>query len=156
GKFNEERALAYCAKYFGPLKKPANPLETIASLEPAQDGERNVVLRRVGTIGAAAAFYNVPAAPHPDYPPPEGPANVLGTTPSGRLYKELIAAKKSSGAAAFAWPTHGPGMFLTLAQVDKGQSADAIRQNLIDVVETLATKKVTAEEIDHSRAELTN
>src|SRR5690242_1051975 len=48
GNFKEEKALALIRKYFGALKKPERSLDTTYTEEPAQDGERSVVLRRVG------------------------------------------------------------------------------------------------------------
>src|SRR4051812_30931933 len=66
GQFDEAKALGWVAKYFGPLKKPARPLEDTYTEEPPQDGEREVILRRVGTVGTVGAAYHVPAAAHPD------------------------------------------------------------------------------------------
>ena len=61
GKFDEKKALALIAKYFGPLKNPARKLETTYTEEPAQDGERNVTLRRVGEVGVVGVIYHIPA-----------------------------------------------------------------------------------------------
>src|SRR5262249_19210078 len=85
GNFKEDRALEYVGKYFGPLKKPETELEPTYTEEPAQDGERNVVLRRVGTVGMVGAVYHIPAAAHPDYAALEVLAGVLTSQPSGRL-----------------------------------------------------------------------
>src|SRR5262249_48051391 len=67
GKFDEKKALEYVIKYFGVLKKPQQPLPDTYTEEPAQDGERIVALRRVGTVGAVGAVYHIPAGPHADY-----------------------------------------------------------------------------------------
>src|SRR5262245_20237456 len=58
GNFKEDRALAYLARYFGALKKPQRRLEETYTEEPPQDGERSVVLRRVGTVGVVGAVYH--------------------------------------------------------------------------------------------------
>ena len=49
GNFKVEKALPLIVKYFGLVKKPEEPLDATYTEEPAQDGERTVVLRRVGT-----------------------------------------------------------------------------------------------------------
>src|SRR5262249_48026969 len=67
GKFDEKKALEFTGKYFGALKRPAAVLEQPYTEEPAQDGERTVALRRVGSVSMVAAFYHVPAARHEDY-----------------------------------------------------------------------------------------
>ncbi|VTR92765.1 peptidase m16 domain-containing protein : Peptidase M16 domain protein OS=Planctomyces limnophilus (strain ATCC 43296 / DSM 3776 / IFAM 1008 / 290) GN=Plim_0240 PE=3 SV=1: Peptidase_M16: Peptidase_M16_C: Peptidase_M16_C [Gemmata massiliana] len=156
GKFDEQKALGYAARYFGALKNPAGKLDRPKTEEPAQDGERTVTLRRVGTTGLVELAYHVPAAAHPDHAPLAVLAQVLGTEPRGRLYKALIAAKKSSSVAATAWQMHDPGPFFIAAQVDRGGSPDEIRRVLLDVVNALGTDKVTADEVRTACAELTN
>src|SRR5471030_2135791 len=46
GNFEEKNALALIEKHFGPLPRPARKLPELYTTEPAQDGERSVVLRR--------------------------------------------------------------------------------------------------------------
>ena len=52
GKFEEAKALALVQKYLGAIPKPGRKLDDTYTEEPAQDGERTVVLRRVGTVGS--------------------------------------------------------------------------------------------------------
>ena len=66
-------------------------------MEPTQDGERTVTLRRVGEIQAVMVVYHVPAGSHPDAAALEVLSGVLGDTPSGRLYKALVDNKKAVG-----------------------------------------------------------
>src|SRR5688572_5768194 len=54
GKFDEQKALAFASKYFGPIPKPERKLEPTYTEEPPQDGERVVTLRRVGETGIVA------------------------------------------------------------------------------------------------------
>src|SRR5580765_8088393 len=50
GKFEEAKALALVQKYFGPIPRPERKLVATYTEEPAQDGERSVILRRVGDV----------------------------------------------------------------------------------------------------------
>src|SRR6516165_4494189 len=77
GKFDEKKALEYINKYFGSIKKPSRELDTTYTEEPAQDGERNVTLRRVGTVGAVGAVYHIPSGSHEDFPAIEVLATML-------------------------------------------------------------------------------
>ncbi|QJW94928.1 M16 family metallopeptidase [Frigoriglobus tundricola] len=156
GKFDETRALGYAARYFGPLKNPAEKLDRTYTEEPAQDGERAVTLRRVGTTGVVAAAYHIPAASHPDFAPLVVLAQLLKSEPWGRLYKELVAAKKSSDVAVEAWNMHDPGLFLLSAGVNRDASAEEVRRVLLAAVESLGSNKVTVDEVRRARAELTN
>src|SRR6201996_186364 len=48
GQFDESKALAYVAQTCGAIPRPARKLDSTYTVEPAQDGERSVELRRVG------------------------------------------------------------------------------------------------------------
>ena len=156
GKFDEKLALGYAVRYFGPLKNPAGALDKTYTEEPAQDGERSVTLRRVGTTGEVMAVYHIPAAAHPDFAPLTVLAQLLKSEPWGRLYKGLVVAKKAPDIGAAAWDTHDPGVFVLSAGVNRDQSAAEVRRVLLETVESLGTNKVTVDEVRRARAELTN
>jgi len=48
GKFDESKTLALVDKYFSPIPCPTRVMQKIYTVEPTQDGERSVTLRRVG------------------------------------------------------------------------------------------------------------
>jgi hypothetical protein len=77
------------------VPKPARTLETTYTVEPTQDGEKQVTLRRVGDIQAVLAVYHVPAASDPDFAPIDVMMAVLADAPAGRLYKALVDTKKA-------------------------------------------------------------
>jgi zinc protease len=154
GKFDEKKALAAISKYFGPLKKPTRKLDTTYTEEPPQDGERSVVLRRVGTVGAVGVLYHVPAGAHSDFAALEVLEQVLVPDPSGRLYKALVAAKKASSLRGGAMPLHDPGIFEITAQVERNQPVEEVRDIMLDVLEKLSTNPVTAEEVARAKAKL--
>ena len=54
------------AESFGAIPRPQRTLEKTYTVEPAQDGERFVSLRRVGDNQNIMAVYHIPAASHPD------------------------------------------------------------------------------------------
>src|SRR6516162_9809563 len=69
GKFEEPKALALVQKHLGSIPKPARKLDNTYTEEPPQDGERTVILRRVGTVGSVGVGYHMPSAAHPDWAP---------------------------------------------------------------------------------------
>jgi zinc protease len=154
GKFEPAKALGFITKYFGPLPKPERQLDTTYTEEPAQDGERNVVLRRVGTVGAVGVLYHVPAGPHEDSAAMQVLSTLLTMQPSGRLYQALVATKKVSSVSAFARPTHDPGVFEVMVPVQKGTSPEAIRDDLIGQLEKLADTQFTTEEVERAKRRL--
>jgi zinc protease len=154
GKFDEAKALAAVSRYFGVLKRPARVLDLTYTEEPPQDGERAVVLRRVGKIAVVGAVYHVPAGPHPDFAAVEILSSVLTAEPAGRLYKALVEGKQASGVFSYASNWHDPGVLEVMARVDRNGSPDEVRQTLLKVLERLAVDKVTPSELERARREL--
>src|SRR3989449_1880770 len=89
GKFDEAKTLGLVTKYFGPIPKPQRVLQSNYTVEPTQDGERSVTLRRVGEVQGVVVAYHLPAGSHPDFAALDVAGAVLGVSPSGRLYKAL-------------------------------------------------------------------
>jgi zinc protease len=154
GNFDPDKALALITKYYAPLPKPTRVLPTTWTEEPPQDGDKNVVLRRVGTVGLAGLVYHVPAASHPDFAPLEVLAAMLDAEPSGALYKALVETKKASTVNSFAYPLHDPGVFGVDAQVDKSSMPEAVRDALIEVMENLGKTPAAAEEVDRAKTKI--
>jgi zinc protease len=153
GNFDEAKALTLADRYFGTLLKPTRVLEPTYTEEPPQDGERSVVLRRVGTLGVVAAVYHTPAGSHPDYPAVEVLGTLLGAKPSGPLYKGLVVTKMASdiGSAAFSW--YDPGVLYAIAQADKDQDLLALREALLRSLET-AADGIVVEEVERAKGQL--
>src|SRR6056297_1060888 len=90
GKFDPANALDKIEEHFGALPAPTTPIDDTYMTEPPQDGERNVVVRRVADIQFAGAAYHIPAGSHPDYAAVRALTYILGDEPSGRLYKQMV------------------------------------------------------------------
>jgi zinc protease len=154
GNFDADKALALVAKYYGPMPKPQRELPATWTEEPPQDGDKNVVLRRVGTVGMAGLVYHIPAASHPDFAPLEVLAVMLDSEPSGALYKAVVETKKASRVSSFAEASHDPGVFEVTAQVDKNATPEAVRDALVDVMENCGKNPAAAEEVERAKAKI--
>lgn len=154
GKFEPAKALASIEKHFGPIKQPQRALEVTYTEEPPQDGERVVMLRRVGQVALVGTSYHIPAGPHPDFEPIDVLETILTAPPSGRLYKAFIESKKASDLSGVAFAWHDPGVLRLVVEVAKGQEPQAILDELTSITEGIAEKGVTAEEVDRAKARL--
>ncbi len=147
GSFKEADALKALTGAFGGLKNPAEPLPVTYTEEPAQDGEREVVLRRVGKVAFAGLLYHIPAAAHPDYPALEVLASALSMQPSGPLYTGLVQGKVASSVFASASGWHDPGIFEIEGSALSGISAAKVRGEMIRVVDEQIAKGIDAANI---------
>jgi zinc protease len=150
GKFDEARALTLVQKYLGSIPKPTRQLDQTYTEEPPQDGERTVVLRRVGTVGSIGVAYHMPSASHPDWAPLNLLGGILSQSPNGRLHKALVESKLATSANARADNAHDPGLFFVSAQVEANQ-LEAARDVMLKTMETLQSIAFTAEEVERAK-----
>ena len=154
GKFDEAKTLEMINNYFGVIPRPARGIDKTYTVDPTQDGERVVTLRRVGDVQLAMAAYHIPAGSHPDYPAIEVLSNILGSEPSGRLYKALVDTKKASNTGAFSFEWKEPGLLLTYAEVLKENSLEDAKNAMLKALDETAAVAPTKEEVDRAKNEI--
>ena len=148
GNFDEKKALGYVSKYFGALKAPSRVLDQTYTEEPAQDGERSVILRRTGKVPMVGLIYHIPAASHEDNPATEILSMVLGETPSGRLYKSLVEKTKKATSIDYGSSTwYDPGVLELYAEVAEKVNPEEVRDLMIADTENTAKNPFTEEEV---------
>lgn len=153
GKFEPEQALELVKQYFGALQAPDKPLDRTYTTEPPQDGERTVVLRRVGNTQFVQAAYHVPSGANREFAAVEMLAYIFGTEPSGRLYRELVVPEIASSTSASSMALHDPGLIMFSAQVPTGKSIESARQALLATVEGVAETPITEEELKRAKTQ---
>jgi zinc protease len=154
GKIDEPKTLAMVNEYFGKIPRPERTLQKTYTLDPVQDGERTVTVRRVGDVQLINLAYHIPDGAHPDLAPIEILSDLMARPPSGRLYKALVETKKAATVGSFPFQLQEPGVVFFTAQVRKENSLDEARDIMLKTIEDLAATPPTAEEVDRSRTEL--
>jgi zinc protease len=154
GQFDESKALSLIAETIGAIPKPQRVLTQPYTAEPTQEGERSVILRRVGNIQGIVAVYHIPAALHPDLAALEVMAQVLGAPQTGRLYKALVDNKKAVSTSMTAGGMHDPGFAFAFAQLKPDQSIDEAQQILVKTVEGLSSEPPSQEEVDRAKTRI--
>ncbi|HEY4321696.1 MAG TPA: pitrilysin family protein [Gemmatimonadales bacterium] len=159
GKFEPATALRMIQQTFGVVPRPnrtgAMKIWPTYTLDPPQDGERTVTLRRVGDVQALAMAWHVPAGSHPDFPALDVLTEVLASQPTGRLYQAAVVSKKASSVSAYTYQLREPGVLIVSAQVPKTDDMAAAQQAINQAIQTLlTTAPPTAEEVDRAKASL--
>jgi zinc protease len=156
GRFDEKSALGLVAKYFGKIEKPKRKIPSFYTQEPTQDGERSVILRRVGDNPLVQSLYRVPAGSHPDYPAIDALTHILGEVPSGRLHRALV----QKGLASSVWGAErgmfDPGFAYFGAALPKNSNIDTTRDLLVEIVEGVKKEKIQPAELERARTALLN
>ena len=156
GRIDPDKVLAAIHATFDLVKKPTRALPNAYTVEPAQDGEREVTVRRSGDILISSLAYHTPAATHPDTPALMVLGNILGHTPGGRLHTALVASKLAAVAGAGAGAMHDPGTMNFYVVVPKDGDAGKAETELLKQAEMIASTPVTAQEVDEAKRRFAN
>ncbi|HYW50610.1 MAG TPA: pitrilysin family protein, partial [Gemmatimonadaceae bacterium] len=160
GKFDEAKTVQLVAQKFGRIPRPVRSLErgnllyTTYTRDPAQDGERSAIVRRVGDKQIFGVLYKVPALAHPDNAPVQVLAALLSQAPGGRLYKGLVDAKLAASVTGLTFDLREPGVLIAWADVRKEQSLDSARAAMIRILDGTRTTPFTTEEVERARNEV--
>lgn len=154
GKIDEEKTLKLINEKFGMVPRPMRDLQPTYTLDPVQDGERFVSLKRVGDVQVAMVAYHIPAGSHPDFAAVNVLSNILSTQPSGRLYKTLVETKKSSSSGAFCFQWKEPSLLLAFTEVLKEKSLDDAKNTMLQTIDDVVKNPPTKEEVDRAKNEL--
>ncbi len=170
GRFDDAKALALVAETMGRIPRPTRELDQTYTVEPPQDGERFVELRRVGTGPEVIVAYHGPAAAHPD----EAAIQVLsaimngsgggrggrggrgggGGRADGRLAKALVDTKKAQSANMGFQLRHDPGLITVSATLTPDESLDEAKKAIFEAMSDVEKNPPTTEEIEKVRERL--
>lgn len=152
GSFDPQTTLDAISETLGKLPKPTRKLPPEYTVEPVQDGERAVTLRRAGGTPLVAAMYHIPAASSPDYIPFDLATKILSDTPSGRLYHAMVPSKLAAEVFGFTMDQYDPGLAMFGAALQPGMDQDKALYTLTSTLESLSDKPFTQEELDRARS----
>ena len=150
GKFDEKKALDYVQQYFSVIPRPNRILQPTYTVEPPQDGERFVSLKRVGDIQYIGIGYHTPSVADKDYAVNSALIEILTNNPSGILYKKLVNTKLASKVSAYSPITHDPGFTYFEVEVPKDKNIDSAKNALVNTMDQLS--KIEIKEDDLIRA----
>jgi len=153
GSFDPTTTLAAISETLGKIPKPTRTLPPEYTVEPVQDGERAVTVRRAGGTPLVSAMYHIPSASSPDYIPFDLATSILSDTPSGRLYHALVPTKLAADVFGFTMDQYAPGVAMFGAQLQPGMDESKAVYTLTSTLESLSSKPFVQEELDRARSQ---
>jgi zinc protease len=151
GAFDATKTLVDISASFGKLPKPTRKILPTYTVEPVQEGERLVTLRRAGGEQAVFASYHIPPLASPDYAAFEVAVTALADTPNGRLHKRLVEPGKATQVFGWASRSAEPGLLNFGTVMKKEDAVEDAQKVLIDTVEGLVEEPLTADELKRAQ-----
>ncbi len=156
GRFEVADAIARVHRHFSPVPKPARPVPRTWTVEPVQDGERQVTLRRVGDVQLVSAMYHMPPGTHSDYAAVDLLVSLIGHVPSGRLQKALVEPGLASFVFGSERQLNEAGSAYFGASLGADRALEPARAALLRTLEGFAAQPVTDDEVERARTRLLN
>jgi len=154
GKMDEQKTLQLICKYFGAIPKPTRVIAPTYTVEPPQDGERSVELRRVGDVQAVSCGYHIVSGSDDDYTAFEVLNEVLTGHPEGRLYHNLVESGLASSVWGYPYALKDPGFLYINADVLKTRSLDSAKDVMFATIKDIKTNPVTDKEVETAKNRL--
>jgi len=158
GDFGADEVLKKIEKGFGVIPR-SDPIPVVKSVEPPQEGERRVVLRRPGPTVYFHALYHAPKASDSDFFPVFVLAGILsgvgGMSFSGqgspgrssRLYRALVETGLAVDVECGFRATIDPGSIDVMATVRPGVPIEKVERAIFAELDKIAQKPVTDAEL---------
>ena len=156
GKFDPKSTLAQIQQTFGKIPRPARKLSASYTVEPVQDGERSLTLRRAGDVSLVGVVYHGAAAPDADFVAEEAIVDMLTHQPTGRLNKALVDKKLASKVEGEAQALAEPGLMMLMAEVAPGKAPEPVRDAMLQTIDGFAKSNITQAELDRFKSAALN
>ena len=168
GDMNTDDALRRVDKHFGAIR-PGDEPARVSVKEPAQHGERRVLVEREGTTGYVKLVYPAPAALEPDFFPMLVLDAVLsgakgvnlwssfrGTPPQrkARLYTSLVERGLASSVSGALLPTAQPFLYTLSFTAMEGEALASVEGAALDAIERLRAGGVDPVELARAKRQL--
>lgn len=154
GKFDEKKALEYIAQYFSTIPKPARVLETPYTVEPAQDGERFVELKRAGDSKVVGALYHTVPYADKDYAALDALQEILTADPSGYLYKAMIDSHKAASVYAYQPLVRDASYMYFGLDIPADKDLKTTENDFRAELDKIATIKYTEQDVARAKAKI--
>ncbi len=154
GDISEDEVVKKVGEYFSSIE-PGPEKRNLLRVEPPQEGERRIYLRKEAELPYMIAVYHVPPIPEEDSYALEVLAEIL-TGKSGRLYKSLVYEEKLalSADAGYGGMYMDPFLFILEATASPGEYIEDVEDALFEEIELLKEERPSAFELKKAKNRL--
>ena len=166
GWFDRREALDLVDRHFGAI--PSGPdadadapeplvhraLDEAVTREPEQRGERRVVVRQAGELGAVLLAYKAPPGLDADADALDVLVQALSHGKSARLYRRLTDRSLTTSASAFFPRLRDPGLVIAYALLAPDVDHEAVEAEIRAVFSEVARDGLTDDELARARRQV--
>ena len=147
GDIEPAATLALIKKYYGVYPHSPAPIPAIYTEEPAQSGERRVVVRRPGELGTVIIAHKVPNGRDADQPALDMMDAILSSGKNARLYRALVDQGMALNAGAGTDLHRDLSLHTVYAVLAPGATHEQVEKALMAEIYKIASDGVTPAEV---------
>jgi zinc protease len=134
-------------KYYGVYSHSPAPIPAIYTEEPAQSGERRVIVKRPGELGTVIIAHKVPNGRDADQPALDMLDAILSSGKNARLYRALVDQGLALNAGAGTDLHHDLSLHTVYAVLAPNASHTDVEKALLAEITKIKNDGVTAAEV---------
>ncbi|HEY3156842.1 MAG TPA: pitrilysin family protein [Candidatus Eisenbacteria bacterium] len=154
GDFDTVTALRMFDREFGSFPRSPKPIPSVITVEPPQEGERRVIVRRPGQVGLVEIGYMRPKSLHPDFIALDVLSTILGWGVNSRLYQALVEKGLATDVNASNYTLRDPFPILIDATVAQGVSHQKVEDAMKAALYAVGREGVTPTELARAKSQL--
>ncbi len=147
GDIETDAVLGLIKKYYGVYPHSPAPIPTIYTEEPAQSGERRVIVKRPGELGAIIIAHKVPNGRDADQAPLEMLDAILSSGKNARLYRSLVDQGLALSAGSGTEVLRDLSLHTMYAALAPGTTHEQVERALAAELNKIQTSGVTPAEV---------
>src|SRR5450755_922016 len=147
GDIETEPVLGLIKKYYGVYPHSPAPIPSIYTEEPAQSGERRVVVKRPGELGTIIVAHKVPNGRDADQAALEMLDAILSSGKNARLYRALVDQGLALSAGAGTDLHRDLSLHTVYAALTPGTTHDQVEKALLAEINRIKISGVTPAEV---------
>ena len=155
GDFKAPDLLEKIRQTFDVIPRAPDP-PPVQVVEPKQNGERRVTVRKEAQLPLVFVGYHVPNYASKDAPALELLSTILSEGRSSRLYRRLVHEQQIALNAGgdYSYFSTDPNLFWFFATGQSGQSPEALERALMREVEQLKSEPVSETELERAKNQI--
>jgi zinc protease len=155
GDFDPVATLAIVKKYYGGYSRSPAAIPPMYTEEPAQSGERRVIVKRPGELGSVVVAHKVPNGRDADQAALAMLDAILSNGKNARLYRALVDKGMALTAASGTEARHDLSLHTLFAELAPGATHEQTEKALWAELNRIKTDGVTAAEVANVKRQYT-
>lgn len=149
GDITKEEVFSSTKKYFGKIENKKDIVTNIHTIEPKQDGEKEVTIYKDSQVQMLAIAYHIPNYEHEDQVALSALSELLSSGKSSVLQKVLVDEKRLVNSVyAYNLELTDPGVFMFMAVCNEGVKAKDVKKEIDKIIKDIKDGKIDKNEID--------